>query len=82
LEILSPDQVSINIDFGEAHATSVGLLGLLGEEGKTVAEGVTSLLLSVHRLLAPEPQSDESEAMFLQATLDWIAAYYTEGIPN
>jgi hypothetical protein len=83
VEIISPTQTQVAIDFEEAHAISVGLFGFMEANELTVGAGVAGLLLTVQRLLRPDDSiSDQEELKFLQASLDWTAAYFAEGGVN
>lgn len=82
MEILNPNTVQITIDLDEAHATSVGLIGFMSEQNLPVSTAVAALIMSVGRLLAPTDLNEEDELKFTQATLDWVAAFFTEGMAN
>lgn len=82
MDILSPQQVSVQIDFEEAHSASVGLLDFLEAHNTKVSLAVVAMVLSVGRLLAPEDVSDEDEVKFVQSMLDFMGAYYAKGQVN
>jgi hypothetical protein len=82
VDILPNSQVTVQVDFEEAHATSVGLLDFLEENHTKVGLAVIAMVLSVGRLMAIEEVTEESEAKFTQDCLDWLGAYFSKGLAN
>jgi hypothetical protein len=77
-----PATASFTIDFDEVHNASVGILKRLEQANTPVSVGTTALILSVGRILSPEPMSDEEEAQFVQMAMEWMGIYFTEGTVN
>lgn len=73
-------QIEFDIQTAQSHAVSV--LELLEDEGCEVAMGAIIMALNIGKLLSPKPLSMEEEIAYLQAVLEFTAAYFTSGTSN
>lgn len=65
----------------EKHASII--IGALADKEVSIGQGLLACCLTMCRLLNPTKDlRDEEEIEFIQALMEWLGAYFTEGRKN
>lgn len=81
---MSGPEVRVTYHFEDINNIADGIITGLEEGEVDLGQGIVALALCIGRLMNPSPQerSDEAEAAFVQALLEWAGMYYTKGAAN
>lgn len=82
ITITGPFTATLSYDFKEVHTVSVGLLSALDANDVPVGLGAAGAALTFGKLMAPGALSNEEQAQFLNDLMEWVGAYFTEGLLN
>ena len=75
---MNPTLVKVEFDMEEVHGLSLDLLRSFEEGGVPINLGVVSLAMSLGRLMAPKPMTQEETARFIQGILEFGGMYFAD----